>query len=210
MLISTPYLRPTLITNIAPEADVDADHDLHSSLDPDPAQNPDPDQHAAFRVDVGSDAGGATAQAPAEHRDQEEETGLGEPVNPAYYQDVKTGKRFTAEATLIPPITSPDGNEAVKVHLFTCDRNDPAKMFVGYYEKYTPEAKQILDQAGDEGMSQVMMEDDVAKGQMFSPDGKAWTSISDEETYENFNEILLERLKCSDGRRAVYCRARSD
>ncbi|MBI1373543.1 MAG: hypothetical protein GC159_12510 [Phycisphaera sp.] len=68
------------------------------------------------------------------------------PPGEAYYYDLVSKEYFTDEATKIAPIINPaTGNEAVRAHFFTCGECSESERFVGYLEKYTPEAKQQLE-----------------------------------------------------------------
>jgi len=59
----------------------------------------------------------------------------------AYYDDTETGEVFEASARRVPPIQSPDGNEAVQAHFYACGECTEESRFLGYYEKFTAEAK---------------------------------------------------------------------
>jgi len=62
------------------------------------------------------------------------------PEPQAYYIDLNSGERFTANANLGPaPITLPERGEAVAAVMFGCGSCDAP--FVGYVEKATPEYK---------------------------------------------------------------------
>ena len=96
----------------------------------------------------------------------------------AYYYDAEADNIFTAPIESIPPIESPAGNQAVRVHYYSCGGCGEEERFVGYYEKYTEEAKQAIQEArtaGSEGgpqgpaRMQAMM-----TGQLYSADGEEW------------------------------------
>ena len=133
----------------------------------------------------------------------DDDGGKDEPIGPgkAYYLDTKTEKVFTDDAALFPPIVSPDGNEAVRVHFFSCgnckDRNN---RFIGFYEKYTAEAKKQLESANPE---EIMMEM-YDMGVLYSIDGKTWHDPASEA----YQDGLQRKLSCPDGTRPRYCRAR--
>jgi len=48
---------------------------------------------------------------------------------------------FEASARRVLPIQSPDGNEAVQAHFYACGECTEESRFLGYYEKFTAEAK---------------------------------------------------------------------
>ena len=102
---------------------------------------------------------------------------------PAYYYDLTTEKIFTDSMDKIPPITSPDGNEAVRVHLFSCGECTEEERFVGYYEKYTDEARKTLTQpmeasSGDSGDPEGARRRAMEQGHRISQDGETWTQGS--------------------------------
>ncbi len=122
----------------------------------------------------------------------------------AYYYDTVSGEYFVGDSRQYPPITSPDGNPAVRAHFFTCTEScDKADRFVGYYEKYTEQAKVQLESMRESELdySPEMYE----WGVLHSLDAKQWFNANSEEA----GTILAERLKCEDGprERARYCRA---
>lgn len=63
----------------------------------------------------------------------------------AYFYDTTTKELITDKATRIPPITTPEGHEAVRAHYFTCGECTDSQRFLGYYEKYSPEVKEKLE-----------------------------------------------------------------
>ena len=128
--------------------------------------------------------------------------GGGGPSGPgtAYYMDTVTNEVFTDDAALFPPIDH-NGNPAVRVHYFSCgDCDDKDKRFIGFYEKYTPEAKNQLESASQDEMMMEMYE----MGVLYSIDGKTWHDPAS-EAYQNG---LQQKLNCPDGSRARYCRAK--
>lgn len=136
------------------------------------------------------------------------EVGPGKPK--AYYYDTKTKKVFTAAADQFPPITSPEGNEAVRVHFFSfgsCDKKD--ERFIGYMEKYTDEAKKKLEAAKKAGDPKPGSQEEMALMEMYelglrySIDGKTWHSPES----ESFMKELDAKLS-SPHSRAKYCRAK--
>lgn len=58
----------------------------------------------------------------------------------AWFYDPVTGKIFAAPTAKVPPVTSPWGNRAFRVHMFTCGQCGRRNRFVGYYEKLTGQA----------------------------------------------------------------------
>ena len=65
-----------------------------------------------------------------------------------YFYDVETEEGFEADPDLLPPIIRENGNEAVRVHFYTCgdcSGIDAGEMFVAYYEKYSVEDKARWD-----------------------------------------------------------------
>jgi len=62
----------------------------------------------------------------------------------AYFTNDDAESYFTAAYNRFPPFEH-NGREAVRAYLFTC--NGGESRFVGYMQKYTPEAKRALEQA---------------------------------------------------------------
>ncbi len=119
----------------------------------------------------------------------------------AYYYDVATGETFTDEATLIPPITSPAGNEAVRAHYYTCGDCGEDERFVGYFEKYTPEAKQRIESAQqNEEFSEYYYEME-GQGLLISLDAQQWYPIYSPQG----EQLMSDKLNCPSGQRLKYC-----
>lgn len=79
-------------------------------------------------------------------------------INDAYHYDLDAGVVFVGPANSLPPIETPDGgSEGVRVAIFACDgcpsdladrtleEVEQAGAFVGYFQRYTDEAKQVLE-----------------------------------------------------------------
>lgn len=109
------------------------------------------------------------------------------------FQDLTTGERFEADPFAVPPIQSPAGNEAVRVHLFQCPGGD---VFVGYFEKYTDYAKGRVEQVVQERKMPPYMAEAVARlpqgqGRLISVDGKTWIPLSDPKAQKAIDEKLV-------------------
>ena len=128
-----------------------------------------------------------------------------------YFFDTVTKEIFKDDIEKLPPIQSPDGNPAVRVHLFSfgdCDNED--ERFIGYYEKYTDEAKAKLEELTKSGngpesdAEQEMILIEYAEfGLLYSVDGEEWFSPHE----IGLDNLIEERLN-SDKGRAKYCRAK--
>jgi hypothetical protein len=101
----------------------------------------------------------------------------------AWYYDTATGEFFTDKTTRIPPFKRDNGNEAVRAHFFTCGECTPkmntegGQRFIGYYEKYTDEMRDKLQES-----TQAMMLYDMAfQGRLYSSDGKTWVPAEQPE-----------------------------
>lgn len=103
--------------------------------------------------------------------------GGGEPGD-AYYYDTVTKEVFTDKTTKIAPFNRENGNEAVRVHYFTCGecteqtKEEGGERFVGYYEKYTPEVRAKLSESSESFMIYEM----AFQGRLYSADGKTWVA----------------------------------
>ena len=142
-------------------------------------------------------------------------SGLPTGDEPTYFYDVETGELFIASGNQVPPIQSPAGNEAVRANVYTCGACTEEERFVGYYEKYTPEAKKTLEQAQaeqddggndpDEGMAQGMgMMQAQMSGLMVSLDGEEWQS---RQQMDLQSEGLMEQVRsqCDDPSQLKFC-----
>lgn len=118
----------------------------------------------------------------------------------SYYYDTVTGKTFVSDANQIPPITSPDGNEAVRVHYYSCGSCSDSERFAGYFEKYPAEAKAKLEaaQSGENAMEAMYEYETQA---LISLDGKQWFPMYGPQP----QEALDKKLQCPDGKRPRYC-----
>jgi hypothetical protein len=121
----------------------------------------------------------------------------------AYYYDVVTEKVFTDEANLIAPIKSPDGNEAVRVHFYSCGSCSKSERFAGYYEKYPPEAKAKIEELmkSEHGMEMMYEYENTP---LVSLDAKTWVQQSSQEG-AGIQEELDKKLTCEGNKRPRYC-----
>jgi len=88
----------------------------------------------------------------------------------AWFYDATAGQLFTASAAELPPIVSPDGNEAVRAHYYSCGPCTAQGRFLGFYEKLSPETKKALA-----AKREVMMFfSGPIKGRFYSADAKSW------------------------------------
>ena len=106
--------------------------------------------------------------------------------------DLTTGKVFMAGAQELSPITSPDGNEAVRIRYYQCRGGEK---FVGYYEKYSEKYKKAMEESATNPDALLQL-DLSGKGiLMMSVDGKKWYDSQDPK----FIDIQRNKLKCPDG-----------
>ena len=124
------------------------------------------------------------------------------PPKYVYYLDPHTELLIAGPAMAIPPIDV-DGRAAVRVHVFACA--DCAEPFIAYYEKYSPEAKQRLEE-----ISQLMQEEGYfseldgeayelqASGRFVSSDNVTWVLA---ESWEGRRVLRgAEREECPEGK----------
>ena len=113
-----------------------------------------------------------------------------------WYVDTVTGEYFQADGTLLPPIQSPFGNEAVRVFFYDCaDCDDPQPKF-RIFERYTEEAKRLSAQLLSGEMpdsadldTDVDMWEVVYAGRQISFDGVNWVTCEDDmEAEEKLGE----------------------
>ncbi len=120
-----------------------------------------------------------------------------------YYYDITADEIFTAKAELIPPIQSPNDNEAVRVHFYTCGSCKESERFVGYYEKYTPEVKKKLEEAQGNEEHEMYYEQE-SQGLLISLDAKKWYPMYAQQA----EQALSNKLKCDEGKKLRYCHAK--
>ena len=66
------------------------------------------------------------------------------PAANAYYADEETGQEFVQSATLVPPLPGANGSATlVRAIFFTADGGKTRS--AGFYEKFTPEAKALVE-----------------------------------------------------------------
>ncbi|MAE59978.1 MAG: hypothetical protein CMJ49_01325 [Planctomycetaceae bacterium] len=104
--------------------------------------------------------------------------------NYAYFYDLTDNKVVELKGNEVPPVIDPDtGNELVGVHFYTCGFcvESNGERFVGYYEKYTEEAKaEKLEQLRKLAAGEKVVDNttpDQRKGQLISLDGKKWVEL---------------------------------
>lgn len=124
-------------------------------------------------------------------------------VPQAWYLDTVTGETFPASPEEIPPITSPQGNPAVKIKYYICPGRGNEK-FIGYYEKFTEEGRELMVKATEEaergkGFSGMAPHEIEAAHLRQSVDGENWFAANDPK----FTSLFLEKIKCPDGGRAM-------
>lgn len=131
------------------------------------------------------------------------------PPGEAYFYDTVTKTYFTDKATLIPPITSEAGNEAIRAHFFTCGEctdaleADGGQRFLGYYEKYAPDVKAKIEN-NPESMH---FYEEVFQGRYYCPpgvdptDNLNWVAA---ETPEGFAIAQALQKRCP-ARKLRYC-----
>ncbi len=94
------------------------------------------------------------------------------------YYSVDDGATFFPDSReLIPPYDK-DGKEAVMAHVFVCDKG--GDKFVGYLEKFAPEAKKKIDAAAsDKNRRSLVMEEFNSQGRLVKRPGNnnKWVSI---------------------------------
>jgi hypothetical protein len=102
---------------------------------------------------------------------------------------------FADDAAKIPPFMH-DGKEAVRVFVFTCDEGKTK--WAGYLQKYTPEAKKLLEVPPDQSLPPTGNVDEVLmKGTLFKKVGapeNQWVSQTQPHILER-----VQRLECPGG-----------
>jgi hypothetical protein len=125
-----------------------------------------------------------------------------------YYYDTVTEELFVEEGNQLAPITSPEGNPAVRAHVFACGScKDQAERFVAFYEKYTDQGKRKLQQTEKTGAGGHRYEmAELEEGDLlYSFDAKSWWP-ADPDAPESMSDKIRSRLTCDNGNDARYCR----
>lgn len=126
----------------------------------------------------------------------------------AWYFVPETNETIVAKATLIPPIDY-KGKRAVKAHYYGCDDCSIENEFLGYYEKYSDEAKAELDamyaiQAAGGKLppdSEMRAYELAMTERFYSRDGKTWVRAESQEGHRIQEEL---RDRCGL-RKLTYC-----
>lgn len=123
-------------------------------------------------------------------------------VRQAYFYDATTKKVFIDDETKISPITSPDGNEAYRAHLFTCGNCTEEERFIGYLEMYPAEAKELIENnRGTDEAEQAAYEQRMLAAAPKDGGALQWVSALSDEGAQ------LLAVKCESGALAKYCDA---
>jgi len=115
----------------------------------------------------------------------------------AWYTDDDGKTWYADEKSLEPPIDH-DGKTAVRAFVFTCDEGKHE--FVAFLERYTPEAKQALDQARERMVSEKqpppinLFESITRMGmEVKKPGDSEWVNVS------NPKAVAIRKLDCPEG-----------
>jgi hypothetical protein len=102
----------------------------------------------------------------------------------------------------LPPYITKEGKEAVRIYLFKCSDGKP---FVAYLERYTPAAKQILEQA--RAKAKTSPQDPMAMEAQYSIPVQNGTEVkkpldsgpwhSQVRDYPEYSKVVA--IKCPDG-----------
>ncbi len=97
----------------------------------------------------------------------------------SFFSDDDGKTFFAADASKLPPFDH-NGKEAVKAHVYTCD--DGKTTFVGYLERYTPEATAKLNAARNTDKYDQVVEEVFVNGTELKKPGDAkWSPRSSPE-----------------------------
>src|SRR5688572_15802628 len=106
-----------------------------------------------------------------------------------FFSDDDGKSYFTDDRTRVPPFER-NGKTAYRARVFTCDGG--ANKFVGYLERYTPQAKKMIeDAARNPGGGPVMFEDQ--SGVQYKKPGtgeKGWVSGGEAQAAMKVREVL--------------------
>lgn len=123
-----------------------------------------------------------------------------------YYYDLNTGELFVTESDQIPPIDTDSGAEAgVLAYVYSCtDCSDESSRKIGFLQKYSKEAKQMLVDAGGEPPDDPRFYEVVEmNGQLVKRvEDQAWVPINSEQGYEMMEQSGVD---CPEGQRPIPC-----
>jgi|GEM_PF-6436878 len=106
-------------------------------------------------------------------------------IRDVYFYDVGTGELLLASSHEIPPVTSPNGNEAVRAYVSACgDCSLSSKRFIAWLEKYSPAAKKALAGPASEDASYEDTFKVMEEGHLISVDGKTWAKANSQKGIE--------------------------
>ena len=134
----------------------------------------------------------------AQHQKSQRPIRNGPPMG--HYYDMVTHEYFVDDATKIPPIKSPSGNDAVRARFYACGGCE-GETFLGYYERYTKEAKQKLEEAQRTG-STTLYYHAIYRGHQVSADGVNWMRTRSPNGGKVYH-LLTD--KCPKGESLHYC-----
>ncbi len=121
-------------------------------------------------------------------------------VSYAYFIDEETGKETYESITEIPPLKGYSGKSTlVRIIYYSCDGCKTRT--AAYYEKYTPEAKSLLEQNQGKPLDQMTFSQ-VQDGHMVrSPaSGSPWVKANSPEGMQ-----ARQIMPCSNGGGITYC-----
>jgi hypothetical protein len=118
-------------------------------------------------------------------------TGSGAGVGKAYYTDDDGQSLFADSASRLPPFQR-DGREAVRAVVLTCDGGHGR--FIGWLEKYTPEAQAAYERQGADSSPSRAMMGPMASGVLVKKPGDSlWVSQQDPRY------LRIVGIVCPDG-----------
>jgi len=136
-----------------------------------------------------------------------------------YFLDENSGVLFSADSNQQPPIAAPSdtggGASGVRAHVFGCgdcpgnlsgmtaEEVQAKGAFIGYLEKYTPEAKAAMERAmnAEEPDIEIMYEMDQGRLIRLS-DSDQWIDANSEQGVDVYSTI---REKCPEDERPRQC-----
>jgi len=135
----------------------------------------------------------------------------------AYFYDLNDDKPFIGPSNALAPIRAPSDERAeappdtlsgVRAHVFSCTGcDDDETHFIGWLEKYTPEARQLLlnpPDDSDDAISAKGPAELAAEGrQVRAVEGGPWVPAASAEGIEIQRQA---RARCPAGQRAKPCR----
>ena len=138
-------------------------------------------------------------------------------ITKAYFWDAKAKEIFVDDIDRTAPFKRSNGNEAVRVYIYSCGACDESEWFKGYYSRQAtandpaPKSEKKADESGEDPAAKTTADaDEDADGLtpdemskiMYSADGVTWVRG---ETPQHTAILVKLMKKCGKGKTPLGC-----